>query len=813
MRKGLIIFIIVVLAAGSLAGVVFYRKNAQKDAQLAEQLEQIEALKKKISKLDQDATGFQQQSAANQKRIKSLEDEKQHVVQLEKVLKEKDEALATAQKESDALKASMRDLEVKLKYEQESLQSQGEKLQTAQAQIENLTTEFENTIRSRTDLETQVAKLKDQQNKNRTKFHELEEKLKDTSQLLDASTQEIESIKRIRNDLALKLEKERTEKHTLEKELAQTHDNITRDQIEFQNKQNELEAAQSQIVSLTGLVEQTKAELADISNQLSILKPEKAKLEAEVSGLKTQIRDLSKVRLADQVAYQNRQRELEAAQSRIVNLQQEIQKNEKIKAILKEKVSDFKTQILGLKEAYRRIQTLQKEIEKTANINLSLKNQISILQIQLNDYQTKTRNFKTTIEEKEISLKQLITNLNNCLVSSKDVETSIKSAQSQIIGLTGMVEQAQAEQAAMSDRVSTLETEKAELKKRVSGLTTQIRTIKKDRYEDQLAFQNKQKDLEAAQSEIVNLQQEIQKNKEVKAVLEEKVSGLTTQVLDLKDAHNRMLELQKEIQQTTKLNLSLKNLISILQIQLNNYKENTLNFEDTIEERETQLKQIVTNLKNCLVSSKDVESSLQSAQSQIIGLTGMVEQARAEQVVMSKQVSNLESEKTEMALKLTEVKKTYDILIRELHDKIESKEAVINDFEKKFSVTFVDRVIFHSGKAIITTTGQGVLKKAGDILSKMRFGVIRIAGHTDNVPIRRGWRGRFPTNWELSSARAAAVARFFQKESNISPENIEVVGFGEHQPIASNTTREGRAKNRRVEITIAPMGSSVRSAP
>jgi len=200
MRKGLIIVIVVVLAAGSLAGVVFYRENTQKDSRLADQLKQIGALNKKILMLDQDASGFQQQSVVNQKRIKSLEDEKQHVAQLEKALKEKDEALAAAQKEFDTLRASMRDLDVKLKYEQASLQSQGEKLQTAQAQIENLTTEFENTIRSRTDLETQVAKLKDQQIKGR---------------------EETQS-------LAMKLKKEQTEKQTLIRELTQAHDDITR---------------------------------------------------------------------------------------------------------------------------------------------------------------------------------------------------------------------------------------------------------------------------------------------------------------------------------------------------------------------------------------------------------------------------------------------------------------------------------------------------------------------------------------------------------------------------------------------------------
>ena len=157
MRKGLIIFIVVVLAAGSLAGVVFYRKNTQKDSQLSDQLEQIETLKKKISKLDQDAAGFQQQSAADQKRIKSLEDEKQHVVQLEKVMKEKEENVATIRKELDALKASNENLEAKLKYGQTSFQTQSEKLQAAQIKIDTLKGEISDSLKIRKDLETQVA--------------------------------------------------------------------------------------------------------------------------------------------------------------------------------------------------------------------------------------------------------------------------------------------------------------------------------------------------------------------------------------------------------------------------------------------------------------------------------------------------------------------------------------------------------------------------------------------------------------------------------------------------------------------------------
>jgi chromosome segregation ATPase len=105
----------------------------------------------------------------------------------------------------------------------------------------------------------------------------------------------------------------------------------------------------------------------------------------------------------------------------------------------------------------------------------------------------------------------------------------------------------------------------AALDEKVSGLNTQIRDMRKVHYESRLAFQNKQKELEDARSEILNLQQEIQKDKAVKAALDEKVSELTVEAFDLKDAHHRILKLQKEIQQTAKLNLSLKNFGTITQ--------------------------------------------------------------------------------------------------------------------------------------------------------------------------------------------------------------------------------------------------------
>ena len=82
--------------------------------------------------------------------------------------------------------------------------------------------------------------------------------------------------------------------------------------------------------------------------------------------------------------------------------------------------------------------------------------------------------------------------------------------------------------------------------------------------------------------------------------------------------------------------------------------------------------------------------------------------------------------------------------------------------------------------------------------------MITVIGHTDNKPIHPDYQFKFPSNWELSSARASAVVRYFQETIGLDPESLEAVGRAFYDPIAPNDTEEGRAQNRRVEIIIAP---------
>jgi len=114
-------------------------------------------------------------------------------------------------------------------------------------------------------------------------------------------------------------------------------------------------------------------------------------------------------------------------------------------------------------------------------------------------------------------------------------------------------------------------------------------------------------------------------------------------------------------------------------------------------------------------------------------------------------------------------------------------------------VTLSNDTAFKSGSADITDKMASALTGLSEILAK-NPGRIVIEGHTDNIPVSGG---EFKSNWELSSARASSVLHLFVKQG-IDPNRFIIAGYGEYRPLTSNSTAEGRAENRRVEIVVAP---------
>ena len=149
------------------------------------------------------------------------------------------------------------------------------------------------------------------------------------------------------------------------------------------------------------------------------------------------------------------------------------------------------------------------------------------------------------------------------------------------------------------------------------------------------------------------------------------------------------------------------------------------------------------------------------------------------------------------------VSKTYDDLLTEMKGEIEQGQIAITELRGKLTVDVVDKILFDSGQAEVKPEGLAILKRVVEILMTVTDKVIRIEGHTDNIPIAGNLAKRYPTNWELSAARALNVTRYLEKEG-IDPAILSAAAFGEYQPVAGNDAPEGRAKNRRIAIILLP---------
>ena len=188
------------------------------------------------------------------------------------------------------------------------------------------------------------------------------------------------------------------------------------------------------------------------------------------------------------------------------------------------------------------------------------------------------------------------------------------------------------------------------------------------------------------------------------------------------------------------------------------------------------------------------------------------EQLEQENKRLSNQVAQLESEldkeRTTIAVQkkeISELDRTRLEIESNLKAQIANKDVRIQEIEGKLMVTFVDKILFDSGSVKIKPEGQEVILRLAESFKNNTDQMIVVQGHTDDVKIGGALLSRFPTNWELSAARATAVVRFLQEKGEIEPERLTASGFSYYKPVASNESEEGRKQNRRIEIMLMPV--------
>jgi chemotaxis protein MotB len=199
------------------------------------------------------------------------------------------------------------------------------------------------------------------------------------------------------------------------------------------------------------------------------------------------------------------------------------------------------------------------------------------------------------------------------------------------------------------------------------------------------------------------------------------------------------------------------------------------------------------------VRAKEHEEARRALESKLSALESEKAELLSERDSLSEEVKAKDSE-------IAKLKATYDSLEDKMNEEIKKGDIRLTQLAGKIRVDMVDKILFDSGSADLSPRGQEVLARIGEVLAKVDDKQIQVSGHTDDVPIAdKVIIQKFPTNWELSVARAVNVVRCLTEKGKVPSRRLMAAGYGQFQPIASNATPTGRARNRRIEILLTPV--------
>lgn len=206
----------------------------------------------------------------------------------------------------------------------------------------------------------------------------------------------------------------------------------------------------------------------------------------------------------------------------------------------------------------------------------------------------------------------------------------------------------------------------------------------------------------------------------------------------------------------------------------------------TLESNIADLNSKITNLNNQNTQLGQLTAEQQSK------LTASQKDMLKQQETLQQLQSLLQQQKAksdELKNKMTEALKGFN-----------SNELTVYQKDGKVYVSLSENLLFPSGSAAVNPKGVDALSKLAAVLNLNSDVSVNIEGHTDSIPIR----GKYQDNWDLSTARANSIVRILVNNYKVNPQSVTASGHSYYEPIATNSTAEGRAKNRRTEIILTP---------
>ena len=305
------------------------------------------------------------------------------------------------------------------------------------------------------------------------------------------------------------------------------------------------------------------------------------------------------------------------------------------------------------------------------------------------------------------------------------------------------------------NRVSELEHAITQKDHAFSKLNETIRILTRDLEKEREITERTTSQLTMKKTMVNDLEDHVQGLHSTSRYLEEEVARSQIELEELQGTRTRISKLEQEIIAKDNTLTGCEETIHILERDL------------TEERRSKQLIEAELTSRNATLT--EVQKQLRDVQSRARYLEEQLAEKDKELKRLEVTLRTLRGEKASAEASIDELRSTYESLIAGLKERIEQQEVSIERFEQEILVTFVDRILFEFGRAAVTPEGEEVLRQVGQILKEVEDRKIRVVGHTEDRPIHPDYRYKFPSNWELSSARASAVVRYLQEEIGIAP--------------------------------------------
>ena len=467
----------------------------------------------------------------------------------------------------------------------------------------------------------------------------------------------------------------------------------------------------------------------------------------------------------------------------------------------------------------RRNIELNKKLEKQ---KIRLSAEVSLAeekQAALTAAETHMTELKTRLRDQQIELDTVQTLLQQANAKISRLEGDLASAEVRITDLVSERSRLEEEQKALASRIDAMDGKVAkrattikmlahqaeEQNERITSLNKEIQTLR-----DAIAVrENKltefQDSFQAQQAEADALRKDLMAEKASAAERETRLkeliterNGLIAQTVALKtegsDLRERIADVEtRHIEALTGRDEKIAALSSTLEAG-----------SKRLDDLEKDKGILNLKLKEANRTINGLKDQIQEVITRVPALKNRLEQSMEKYNAVREDLTVARARQEKLEVQQRAMQKTYDALLTSLKKQLDTKEASIEEYREKLKVTFVDRILFGFSQVHISPEGKAALDQLAEVLGNVPEGRISITGHADSIPVASKFWYRFPSNWELSSARAAAVARYLIKRADLEPSRIEVVGQSSYQPLAENDTEAGRAKNRRVEIIITP---------